>query len=113
MITLLGLEETTLRIGRVMSKPSRNGFYQREQPMKRIFLAIGVLALGFAAATPARADFAVIKFKDTGACRAWYDHTAKPWGTSQVLWVSTSSYDTAQSKGGYAMKHHWCKAWYN
>ena len=81
--------------------------------MKRIFLAIGVLALGFAAATPARADFAVIKFKDPGACRAWYDHAAKPWGTSQVLWVSTSSYDAAQSKGGYAMKHHWCKAWYN
>jgi hypothetical protein len=41
---------------------------------------MGVLALGFAAATPANADFAVVKFKDTGYCRAWYDHTAKPWG---------------------------------
>jgi hypothetical protein len=51
--------------------------------------AVGVLALGFAAATPASADFAV----------AWYDHTAKPWGTSQVLWVSTPSWDVAQTKG--------------
>ncbi len=81
--------------------------------MKGLVFALGVAALGLAAATPARADFAVIKFKDTGACRAWYDHTAKPWGTTQVLWVHTASWDAAQSKGGYAMKHHWCKAWYN
>jgi hypothetical protein len=80
--------------------------------MKHIAFAIGALALGLAATTPARADFAVIKFKDTGACRAWYDHTAKPWGTSQVLWVSTPSWDAAQSKGSWAMKHGWCKAWY-
>jgi hypothetical protein len=80
--------------------------------MKHIAFAIGALALGLAATTPARADFAVIKFKDTGACRAWYDHTAKPWGTSQVLWVSTASWDAAQSKGSWAMKRGWCKAWY-
>jgi hypothetical protein len=80
--------------------------------MKGLVFAMGALALGLAAATPARADFAVIKFKDTGACRAWYDHTAKPWGTTQVLWVKTPSWDVAQTKGGYAMKHHWCKAWY-
>ena len=49
--------------------------------MKHIAFAIGALALGLTAAAPARADFAVIKFKDTGACRAWYDHAAKPWGT--------------------------------
>ena len=52
--------------------------------MKHIAFAIGALALGLTAAAPAHADFAVIKFKDTGACRAWYDHAAKPWGTSQV-----------------------------
>ena len=49
--------------------------------MKHIAFAISALALGLAATTPARADFAVIKFKDTGACRAWYEHAAKPWGT--------------------------------
>jgi hypothetical protein len=58
-----------------------------------------------------RADYAVIKFKDTGYCRAWYDHTAKPWGTSQVLWVKVDSWDAAQTKGTYAMGHKWCKGW--
>jgi hypothetical protein len=80
--------------------------------MKRLSIAIGLLVLGVAAAAPARADFAVIKFKDTGACRAWYNHTAKPWGAYQVLWVKTPSWDVSQSKGGYAMAHHWCKTWY-
>jgi hypothetical protein len=80
--------------------------------MKSLVFAMGALALGLAAATPALADFAVVKFKDTGACRAWYDHTAKPWGTTQVLWVKTPSWDVAQTKGSYVMKHHWCKAWY-
>ena len=48
--------------------------------MKGLVFGIGILALGLAAATPASADYAVIKFKDNGASRAWYDHTAKPWG---------------------------------
>jgi hypothetical protein len=81
--------------------------------MKRVLFAICAMALGLAAATPASADFAVIKFKDTGACRAWYDHTAKPWGNTQVLWASTPSWDAAQSKSSYAMSHGWCKVWYN
>jgi len=80
--------------------------------MRRLVFALGMLVLGFAALTPARADFAVVKFKETGACRAWYDHTAKPWGTFQVLWVKEPTWDVAQTKGDYAMKHHWCKAWY-
>jgi hypothetical protein len=81
--------------------------------MKRLAFAMGVLALGFAATVPARADFAVVKFKDTGYCRAWYDHTAKSWGTSQVLWVKVDNWDASQSKGSYAMAHKWCKGWYN
>ena len=80
--------------------------------MKKLAFVIGALALGFAASTAARADFAVIKFKDTGACRAWHSDASKPWGHTQVLWVRTSSWDVAQTKGGYAMKRHWCKAWY-
>jgi hypothetical protein len=35
--------------------------------MKRVAFVVGVLALGFAASTPARADFAVVKF-DAGYC---------------------------------------------
>src|SRR5258708_39056291 len=79
--------------------------------MKSLVFGIGVLALGLAAATPASADYAVVKFKDTGYCRAWYDHTAKPWGTSQVLWVSVNGRDVAQTKGTYAMGHKWGKGW--
>ena len=80
--------------------------------MKRLAFAVGVLAIGFAASTPASADYAVVKFKDNGACRAWNNGPVKPWGTSQVLWVSVPSWDVAQKKGDYAMKHHWCKAWW-
>jgi len=38
--------------------------------MKRSVFAVGVLALGFAASTPVRADFPVTKF-ETGFCRIW------------------------------------------
>jgi hypothetical protein len=79
--------------------------------MRGLIFAMGALALGCAAATPASADYAVVKFKDNGYCRAWYDHTAKPWGTAQVLWVKVDTWDVAQTKGDYAMKHKWCKGW--
>lgn len=48
--------------------------------MKRLAFAVGVLALGFAASTPARADFAVVKFAD-GWCRIWWDSAGNPWGS--------------------------------
>lgn len=48
--------------------------------MKRLAFAVGVLALGFAASTPARADFAVVKF-EWGYCRIWWDSGANPLGT--------------------------------
>ena len=79
--------------------------------MKRLAIAVGILALASAASTAARADFAVVKFKDTGACRTWYA-AGKPWGKYQVLWVRTSSAAEAQAKGAWAMKHRWCKAWW-
>jgi hypothetical protein len=44
--------------------------------MKGLVFGIGALALGLAAATPASADYAVVKFKDNGACRAWYHRQA-------------------------------------
>jgi hypothetical protein len=28
-----------------------------------------------------------------------------------VLWVKVDNWDTAEGKGAYAMKHHWCKGW--
>ena len=45
--------------------------------MKRLAFAIGLLAVGFCAATPASADFAVVKFK-SGYCRVWNDTAAGP-----------------------------------
>ena len=39
--------------------------------MKRLVFAVGVLALGFAASTPARADFSVVRF-EPGFCRVWW-----------------------------------------
>lgn len=47
--------------------------------MKRLVFAVGVLALGFAAATPARADYAVVHLQD-GWCKVWWDSGATPWG---------------------------------
>jgi hypothetical protein len=80
--------------------------------MKFGAFAAGVLAFGFAAATPAFADFAVAKFAD-GSCRAWATHEAKPWsGDWKYVWVGLPSWEAAQAKGAYAVKHHWCKVWY-
>jgi hypothetical protein len=47
--------------------------------MKRLALAVGLLALGSVAATPARADFAVVRF-ETGYCQIWWDSFDNPWG---------------------------------
>ena len=52
--------------------------------MKRLAFAVGVLALGFAACAPARADFAVVKF-ELGYCRIWWDTGAKPIGTGWTI----------------------------
>ena len=43
--------------------------------------AVGLLAatLGFAAVTPAHADFAVVRFSD-GHCQVWRDSASNPWG---------------------------------
>jgi hypothetical protein len=56
--------------------------------MKRLVFAVGVLALGAAALTPARADFAVIRFKD-GHCQAWMDSKMGPWSLpAPSIWPS-------------------------
>ncbi len=80
--------------------------------MKRVAFAIGILALGFAAATPARADFAVIKFKD-GVCRAWNESRVGPWSPgAKYLAVGLPTWDAAVAKGHWAMKHHRCAHWW-
>jgi len=79
--------------------------------MKRLALAAGALALGFVAIIPARADYAVVMFKD-GRCRPWADSKAAPAGPYKYHWVGLKSWEQAASKKHYAMKHHWCKSFY-
>jgi len=78
--------------------------------MRRWAFAIGVAAVAFAAATAARADFAVIKFKD-GSCRAWVDSKAPTPPGAKFLKTGLSSWGDAVKHGGWATKHHWCKKW--
>lgn len=47
--------------------------------MKRVVLAVGLLALSFAASTSARADYAVVQFGG-GFCKIWWDSGDNPWG---------------------------------
>lgn len=48
--------------------------------MKRLAFAAGLLVFALAAATPARADYAVVQFAD-GGCQVWWDSAATPWGS--------------------------------
>jgi hypothetical protein len=47
--------------------------------MKRLAFAMGLLALSFIVSSPARADYAVVRFGD-GSCQIWWDSAANPWG---------------------------------
>jgi hypothetical protein len=77
--------------------------------MKALVIALGVVALGAAASSAARADYGVVMFKD-GTCRAWNDTKATPIGKGwKYHWVGLKSWNTAGSKKHYALKHHWCK----
>jgi hypothetical protein len=52
--------------------------------MKRLVFSIAILALGAVAATPARADFAVIRFSE-GYCQVWWDRSAPPWSANWTI----------------------------
>ncbi len=74
--------------------------------MKRLTLAIGLLAFAVAAATPAYADYAVVRF-DNGWCKVWWDSGATPWGAGWTKiaiglpdWLAASAaLDSARSQG--------------
>ena len=69
-------------------------------------IAVAALALGVAASTPARADFAIVQFQD-GWCKIWWDSFSTPWGvgwTKVVFglpdWLAASAaLDSARSEG--------------
>ncbi len=63
--------------------------------MKRLVFAIGVLALGLAASTPARADFALVRF-ESGFCRIWWDSVGNPLGVGWTkVAIGLPDYETA------------------
>ena len=76
--------------------------------MKRLALVIGVLALGFIASSPARADFAVVKF-ELGYCRIWWDSSAAPWGTGWAKVAVAPDWAAAWSALDAAIKEGTCK----
>jgi len=76
--------------------------------MKRLALAVGVLALSFAASVPARADFAVVKF-ELGFCRIWLDSGTKPWGNGWTLVAKAPTFDGAWAAQTAAVKKGICK----
>jgi hypothetical protein len=76
--------------------------------MKRLVFAVGVLALGFAASTPARADFAVVKF-ELGFCRIWWDTGSKPWGAGWTVVSTAPDFSSAWAAQDAAVKKGKCK----
>jgi hypothetical protein len=80
--------------------------------MRRLAFAVAILALGVAASTSARADYAVVMFKD-GHCRPWNNSQAAPAGGGwKYHWVGLKSWDYAASRKHYALRHHWCQTFY-
>lgn len=69
-------------------------------------LAVPLLALAFAAATPARADYALIQFS-SGECEVWSDSSDNPWGSGWTKlafglpnWdAGQAAYHTARAQG--------------
>ena len=70
--------------------------HNTEPTMKHFAFAVGLMALGVAAATPARADYAVVRF-DTGYCQIWWDAGATPWGVNWTKVAMTPDWASANS----------------
>jgi hypothetical protein len=77
--------------------------------MKRLALALGLLAVGFTASTSARADFAVVQFGD-GYCRIWWDSADNPWGPAWTkVAIGLPDYTTASAALNDAILHGVCR----
>jgi hypothetical protein len=76
--------------------------------MKRLAFAFGILALGFAATTPARADYAVVQWQD-GYCHIWWDSGATPWGAGWAKIAVEPDWETAWAALNEAVLNHTCR----
>jgi hypothetical protein len=103
------------------SMPGLGNIYERDQCreliMMRLAFAIGLLALGFTAITPARADFAIVEFS-SGYCRVWTDtisgpqdgrylHFPYPWSWHWRF----HTFEGANMAMYWAVAHHRCHHW--
>jgi hypothetical protein len=70
--------------------------------------AIGVLVLGLAATSPARANFSVVKF-EAGYCRIWWDSGATPWGTNWTKVATAPDFVAAWAAQDALVKKGTCK----
>jgi hypothetical protein len=75
--------------------------------MKRLAFGISILALGFAAATPARADYTVVRFGD-GYCQIWWDSSATPWGSGWTKIAITPDWSSAWAAFNLAVENRTC-----
>jgi len=76
--------------------------------MKHFAFVIGALALGLAAAAPARADYAVVRWTD-GYCRIWWDAGATPWGAGWAKIATAPDWSTAAAALDAAFKSNTCR----
>jgi hypothetical protein len=76
--------------------------------MKCFGFAISLLALGFAATTPASADFAIVQFGN-GHCQIWWDSLDNPWGDNwRKIAVGLPDWPTASIALDNARAQNFC-----
>jgi len=75
--------------------------------MKPLARGFGLLAVGLALATPAYADYAVIRFGD-GYCQIWSDASATPWGTDWTKIAIAADWAAARAALDTAIANQAC-----
>jgi hypothetical protein len=65
----------------------------KHRSFANVAFATGVLVLGFAAASPARANYSVVKF-EAGYCRIWWDSGG---GTSRLRAIESAPCQTRRA----------------
>ena len=75
--------------------------------MKRLAFAVGVLALGFAASSAARADYAVVRSKPAIA-RSGGTRSADPWGSGWTKIAMAPDYASARAALNVAIANNQC-----
>lgn len=76
--------------------------------MKRFVFLSCVLALGLAATTPARADYALVRWTD-GTCRIWWEAEANPWGAGWSKVAVAPTFAAASAAFDVAVRAGTCR----